>query len=201
MITIVLASILTQSVRAEEEEIGYDTLVKELSTQYSDEGGDLLSSVQIHLGAAATTSMFVVQPKSGSTIYASQRAVQASLGIDLFSSHWVAEGSFYNFIERQYENYQVRLKAFDFKVLYKNRIDGSLGYRLGGGLAVRYLSLQGLAGEETFTTPFSVLAGGLETYITRGFSLGIEVAARNTLTYETPDQSALDLTLRFDGHF
>jgi hypothetical protein len=198
---ILLLSPLAAIASTDEEEVGYDTLVKELTTQYDDDDRDLLSNVQIHLGAAATSSMFVVQPKIGSTIYASQRAVQASVAIDLFSSHWIAEGAFQNYIDRQYDSYQVRLKGFDLKVIYRNRMDGTLGYHIGGGLAARYLTLQNADGEEAYTTPFSAVVGGLDTYLTRSFSLGLEVAARNTLTYETPDQSALDLTLRFDGHF
>ncbi|MEQ1878857.1 MAG: hypothetical protein ABL958_19615, partial [Bdellovibrionia bacterium] len=149
---------------------------------------------------AVSSSMATLSTKN-STIYAAQRAVQASVGIDLFSRHWLAEGAFVNFIDRQYDDYQIRLKEFDLKVTYRNRLDGIVGYRISGGLAARYLTLGSSAGDESFTTPFSLLAGGLETYLIRNFSLGVEVATRNTMTYETPDHSALDLTLRFDGHF
>jgi hypothetical protein len=187
---------------AEDEEVGYDTLVQQLTKSSAAlDTSDPLSEVQIHLGAAFANSMFVVEPKSNTTLYSTQSAVQATLGIDLFSTHWVAEGAFANFIEKQYDIYQIHLKEFDLKVIYKNRLDGALGYRLGAGLATRYLTLTTDSSEETYTTPFSILSGGLETYLTHTFSLGIEVATRNTLTSETPDRSALDVAFRFDGHF
>ncbi len=189
-----------ESLKADDE-IGYDTLVRELSADTPSNDSDLFSNLEIHMGAAASTSMSTFLPKSGQTIYAAQRAVQASIGIDLFSRHWLAEGSFVNFIDRQFDDYQVRLKEFDLKIIYRNRLDSLVGYRIGAGLAARYLSLGLPSGEESYTTPFSVITGGLETYLMRNFSIGVEVATRNTMTYETPDQSALDLTLRFDGHF
>ncbi|HEX4924699.1 MAG TPA: hypothetical protein VFV50_11455 [Bdellovibrionales bacterium] len=185
---------------AEDDEIGYDTLVKELSAE-SPGSGDMFANVEIHFGAALANSMATIVPKGGSTLYSAQRGVQASLGIDLFSRHWLAEGSFINYIDRKIDEYDVRLKEFDLKVIYRTRLDGSIGMRLGGGLAARYLTLETGGASETFTTPFTVISGGLETYLVKNFSLGAEVAARTTMTYETPDHSALDLTLRFDGHF
>jgi hypothetical protein len=200
--SIILISLLPRSSRANEEEIGYDTLVKELSrSEMNSDNSDLLADVEIHLGAAVSSSLATIVTKDNSTIYAAQRGVQATFGIDLFSRHWLAEGSFINYIDRRYDDYDVRLKEFDFKVVYRTRLDGSIGMRLGGGLAARYLTLETPNGSDVHTTPFSVLTGGLETYVIRNFSLGVEVAARNTMTYETPDQSALDLSLRFDGHF
>jgi hypothetical protein len=200
-IVISVSAIANQANAYEDEEVGYDTLVKELSGSSSTGYGDLLGDVEIHFGAGFSNSMFVVIPSGASTIYANQRSVAATLGIDLFSKHWLAEGDFINFIERQYDAYQIRLKEFDLKVVYKNRLDGSIGFRIGAGLAARYMTISTPDAESTYTTPFSVISGGLETYVTKAFSLGIEVATRNTMTYETPDQSALDLAFRFDGHF
>lgn len=196
----VFTALIPLGLRADDEEVGYDTLVRELTYSSDNENSDLFSNLVIHLGAGVTTSMATITPKN-STIYASQRAVQASIGIDLFSRHWLAEGAFLNFIDRQYDDYQIRIKEFDLKIVFHNRLDGMIGYRIGGGLGSRYLTLGTAAGEENFTTPFSVISAGLESYLIRNFSLGVEVATRNTMTYETPDHSALDLTLRFDGHF
>lgn len=183
-----------------DDEIGYDTLVKELSTDMPVDG-DMFANVEIHFGAALANSMTTIVPKGAGTLYSAQRGVQASLGIDLFSRHWLAEGSFINYIDRKVDDYDIRLKEFDLRVIYRTRLDGPIGMRLGGGLAARYLTLETGGASETFTTPFSVISGGLETYLVKNFSIGAEVAARTTMTYETPDHSALDLTLRFDGHF
>jgi hypothetical protein len=191
----------------EEEGLSYDAIVNELSksrteTPKSDPyDDDPLSQVEIHLGLAMASTTFGVAHGDGSTTQAAQRGFQVALGIDLLSPNWMAEGSMRNYFEREYEKSQIGLQEFDLKLFYKNRFDTSIGYRLGGGLAARYLNVKTKDyGEQKFTTPSSVAAAGLDFYVGKTLSIGAEASARNSLTNETPDQSSVDFLLRLDAH-
>ncbi|MGE3973845.1 MAG: hypothetical protein AB7F59_04890 [Bdellovibrionales bacterium] len=193
----------------EEEGLDYNSIVNELSKTRtempktdSEYGDDPLSQVAIHLGLAMTNTNFGIEHVDGTKTQATQRGIQAALGIDLLSPRWMAEGTMQNYFDREYEQGHVSLQEFDLKVFYKNRLDTSLGYRIGGGLAARYLTLKSAkGGEQKFTTPSSVAAVGLDLFINNTFSIGGEVSARNSLVAsETPDQSSIDFLLRIDAH-
>jgi hypothetical protein len=189
-----------------ETEMDFDDIVNNLSSNrasaHATPTGDPLEDVQIHLGAALTNGVFSIQHADGTSTQANQRGVQVNLGIDMFSPNVVAEGTIMSDLQQQYDNATVGLQEFDLKLFYKDFLEPQVDYRLGGGLAARYLSVTPKAGpEEKYTTPAWIAIGGLDLYVTRGLSLGAEVAGRGSLTGETPDQSSVDFSLRLDAHF
>jgi hypothetical protein len=187
----------------------YDAIVKELSgpAQAGSSRGriaapvsDPLANVLFHGGVGLTTTMARIELE-GQRIQMDQRGFQAALGIDLFSDHWLAEGTVRSFGGRDYSSTSVSLKEFDLKVYYHDRLTANVGFRVGGGLSARYLSAFSPMTEFSYSTPASVAALGLEYFLARSVSIGAELSARNSLIEETVDRSAVDATLRVDTHF
>jgi hypothetical protein len=190
-----------------ETEMSFDEIVDDLSrnrssSKLSRPGADDMDEVQIHAGVGVANGVFSIELPDGTNTQANQRGVQINLGIDLLNPNFTAEGSILSFMERQYDNATIGLQEFDLKIFYRDTLEAGIGYRLGGGLAARYLSIFPKAGgEHKYTTPAWIAVGGLDIYITKGLSLGGEVAGRGSLTGETPDQSSMDFALRLDAHF
>lgn len=201
----------------DDEEIGYEDIVKDLSKDVSREQRKAadnssratvrpkgtqhsLDDVMIH-GGVGFTHMFGSVNFNGDRTQISQKGIQATLGIDLFSDFWLAEGSARNFSSHDYGNTNIALKEFDLKIVYHNKFAPKLGLRLGGGLAARYMQIVNQTGSFDYTTPASVFTGGVEMHASRNLTLAAEMSARTALISETLDKNSYDVTLRIDANF
>lgn len=215
-----LASPLVQAAASvsgdEDGEIGYEDIVKDLSKDVSREEKRVsenssrararrtgeqssLDDVMIH-GGVGLTQMFGTVG-AASRVHLAQQGVQATLGIDLFSNNWMAEGAARNFTARDYDRTAVSLKEFDLKIVYHNTFAPKLQYRLSSGLAARYLKIEGVNGTEDYKTPSSIFAAGADYLLSRTISIGGELATRSALISETADKNTYDMTLRLDANF
>ncbi len=209
----------TVSGAVDDDEIAYEEIVKDLSKDVSKEQRRAaaadntsrasarksgpqtsLDDVMIH-GGVGFTQMFGTVNHGGHRTHISQRGIQATLGIDLFSENWLAEGSARNFSSYDYGNTNVALKEFDLKVVYHNKFAPKLGFKFGGGMAARYLQISNSGGSNDYTTPASVFTGGVELLAARNLTLAGEVSARTALISETVDKKSYDMTLRIDANF
>lgn len=205
----------------DDEEIGYEDIVKDLSRDVSkeqrraaDRAADTtsratarrsgpqtsLDDVMIH-GGVGFTQMFQTVSYGGNRTQVSQRGIQATLGIDLFSDNWLAEGSARNFSSYDYGNTNVALKEFDLKVVFHKKFAPKLGFKAGAGMAARYLQISNQNGSNDYTTPASVFTGGIELLAARNLTLAGEVSARTALISETIDKNSYDMTVRIDANF
>jgi hypothetical protein len=150
-------------------------------------------------------ALYNIKHNNGDSTYAAQRGVEVSLGIDLFSRYWIAEGAFRNYGQQKFENARLSLKEFDLKVIHRDLIAQGWAYRLGGGIAARYLSVDyqgpGLKYGEDFQTPASVLQGGIESILSKRITLGVDLAWKSSMIEDTPDQTSYEVVLRLAGHF
>ncbi|HVK60231.1 MAG TPA: hypothetical protein VM432_01725 [Bdellovibrionales bacterium] len=198
---------------AEDEEsqmIDYDTIVDQLHRETNTSktkrpgGGsdDPFAEVWMHGGVGLATVIQSVHLESGKSHVLNQRGIQAALGIDLFSPNWMAEGTARNFGESEENAIRSTIQEFELKVLYKNRTGQRLGYRVGGGLTARYLSIKepGEA-QKDYTTPSSVATAGLDFYMNDRFSIGADLNGRSAMIGETIDKNSIDGTIRVDAHF
>lgn len=131
------------------------------------------------------------------------KGIQVSLGIDLFSHNWKAEGTLRNYDDQRIDSCNVSLKEFDLKLIYQDSLTNSLHLFGGGGIAARYLDIQdelyGLKYE--YSTPSSIFFLGGSTRITRMMNLGVEFSRRAAMISDTADREAFDMTIRLDAHF
>jgi hypothetical protein len=199
----------------DEDVIGYDVIVQDLnreSHQAASAAGssrarasrafnDPFESIWIHGGVGFTSSMQTLSFEDGNSIYLNHKGIQASLGIDLFSENWMAEGVVRSFGDAEGGGSQVSLKEFELKIDYKDRFSRQLGYHAGGGLTGRYMTVHRASDSLEYTTPTSVATLGLDLFLSDKVSLGAEVSARNSLIAETIDKNSYDASVRLDAHF
>lgn len=191
----------------EDEGLGYDAIIQKLTRAEApvEQEDTLLDDVKIHVGVGLANALYSIRHGNGDSTYAAQRGVEIALGIDLFSKYWIAEGSFRNYGQQKFENATVGLKEFDLKMIHRNQLSQGWGYRLGGGIAARYLSMEyqgpGLKYSGEYQTPASVVQGGIESLLTKRFSLGADLSWKSALIEETPDRSSYEVVVRLAGHF
>lgn len=207
-----LASPFVQAAYADEDsDVSYEEIVKDLSkeqrnatnssrTSASNYSRDSLDDVMIH-GGVGITQMFGTVDHAAGTTHLSQRGIQASLGIDLFSEHLLAEGTARNFSPQDYRGTSISLKEFDLKVIYHNTFAPKIGFKLGAGLAARYLHIASNMGTSDYTTPSSVITGGFEFLPARSLTVGADISQRSALIGETADRNSYDMTVRVDANF
>jgi hypothetical protein len=212
----------TPKVEASENGDDYDTIVKDLSNSNRaplpiSPRSDVLNSTVIHSGLAYASSYSAVRTAGGQRLHAHLQGVQASLGIDLFSRTWMAEGSARSFSDYSSPEGQMSLKEFDIKLVNKGLIAPQLGYRLGAGLAARYMTVNETVsvpvdsktpGATTATdlstdyvTPASVIMAGLDLFLSDSISVGSEFSYRSALISQTIDHVAYDFVVKLDAHF
>ena len=192
------------------EVMGYDSIVNQLNRESerssvsrakatAASAPDALDSIWFHGGVGISTFMESVTFDDGSSIFIGQKGISVSGGIDLFSSNWIAEGTMRNFGETEDSPIHVALKEFDLKVIYHDTLARHLGFHAGGGLSARYMTIR-RPGEATldYTTPSSVITGGIDYFLGDRVTVGLEAAARNSMISETIDRASYDATLRVD---
>ena len=199
-----------------DQDIGYDEIVKALQTQEQLDRAaserlaikkpkvtsDPFANVWMHGGFGWATSFQSLSDSRGREVQINQKGIQATLGIDLFSPNWEAEGAVRSMGDESERGDDVSLKEFDLKIFYKNQLNHLAHYRAGGGLSGRYLSLHTSgASTENYTTPAAVATFGLDMYLTKELSVGIDTSLRSSLIADTKDHSSIDAVMRVDAHF
>jgi hypothetical protein len=213
--TLALASSSSSAGEDEDHFVSYDSIIRSLQNQTDGYGSssrakaranvpytDPFDTIMIHAGVGYSGLVETVALPDGDRLFLNQKGFQASLGIDLFSEHWMAEGTARSFGESE-ENASARaqLKEFELKVLYKKRFSGQMGLHAGGGLSGRYLTIYRADGALEYTTPSSLAVVGLDLFMNENLSLGLDLAGRQAMIGETVDRSSFDATVRLDTHF
>lgn len=212
---VIAAPCFAQSMDDDEDVVGYDVIVNNLNRQVSTSDAtttkarqpkptaeDPFENVWMHAGAGYVQVVQSIALPDGATAYLNQKGVQASLGIDLFSPNWSAEGTVRSFNDNDDKTTQVSLKEFELKMFFKDRFTRAVGYHVGGGISGRYMTLAA-AGQATvdYTTPSTVGTVGIDLFLTDRFSVGADVSGRSAMISDTLDRGSLDGTLRLDAHF
>jgi hypothetical protein len=202
---VALLSIPTFVRAADYEEVSYDDLVNQLSSRKNAtmlNANDPLDALKIHLGFGLTSAASNISA-GGSSSYRYMNGFQLAAGIDLFSSHWMAQGVLRNFGQSSTGNENRSLREYDLNLLYSGMMASSLGYHLGGGFGTRSLKISDSAKGYSIndTTPVTVLVGGLDIPITPVVGFGIELGLHTAMVTSTADKSSGDLTLHVDASF
>ena len=218
-IIILIALIFSINLQADENYMGYDDIVKELSrnstkqTEVQPNNLDPLEMVRIHTGVGFSSSQLTVEEFNDNDISGFHQGIELNFGIDLFSPVWIAEGTVRSFGSKDFENNKLSLKEFDLKFVHLTTINYFVNFKFGMGIAARYLTVESQSNEEIVTlnasapqkieysTPSSLFTMGLQTFLTNSVSLGIDIAYRSAMIDETIDKRSIDANLRIDTHF
>lgn len=203
-----LISLSTTLVQAatEYEEVSYDDLVNQINKRKSSvirNANDPLDDIKLHAGFGLITSANNVNTGQGRDTLKYQNGFQLSLGIDLFSPYWSSELAIRNFGQAKSGTETRSLREFDLKFMNRNHLSEGAGYRLGAGIGNRYLKIDddynGVAIDDS--TPTALFFGGIDAYVNKNISFGIEGGLRTSMVNQTADKSAFDLTVRLDTYF
>lgn len=189
----------------DESSMGFDSIVKDLSSSRSSlvpapNGSDPFDYVLIHFGVGLVSSFISYEANVG-PVSGIQQGFQATLGIDLFSKNWQAEGAVRTFSEAEINKTRASLHEFDLKIIYTFTSYTSLEPFMGAGVAARYLDVTENGKVSKFTTPSSILNLGTSYKLSDSIAIAGEVSYRRPFIDETAERSAVDLALRLDTNF
>jgi hypothetical protein len=211
LILLLAASLISGSAAATEadqyEEVTYENLVQRISEKKnqitrSSNPSSSLETLMIHAGFGLISSVNSVNIDNRETLK-SQNGFQLSLGIDLFSENFIAEGALRNFGQSTSGSETRSLREFDLKLTYQDKFANKSGFHIGSGLGTRIFKLSDPASNRNIndTTPSILLVGGLDAFVSKNFSLGFELGWRTALVTSTIDKNSMDGTLRLDTFF
>ncbi len=201
---LMLASTLVQA--AEYEEVSYEDLVNQINKRKSTvirNANDPLDQNLLHAGFGLISSAHTLNTSRGRADTRYQTGFQLTLGIDLFSPQWSAETALRNFGQTSSGSETWSLREFDLKLMNRDMLSASAGYRVGAGLGNRYLKLEDPLAQLSVNdnTPTAVFFGGLDIFLKKNLSLGIESGLRTSMVTDTTDKNSFDLTVRLDTYF
>ncbi|MEK7357580.1 MAG: hypothetical protein AAB250_14095 [Bdellovibrionota bacterium] len=189
----------------------YDTILNQLNKETAkstsrlnsmNTGTSPFDDVWIHAGIGLAGIVQDISFADGQQHTLNNRGIQAALGIDLFSEHWLAEGTARSFGENEDGPVRASVQEFEMRVIFKDRLAPKANFKFGAGLSGRYLTVKRF-GEATieYSTPMSIATTGLEMYLADRFSIGLDFNGRFAMIGETIDKNSFDATLRMDTHF
>lgn len=207
-------SVSTHAAEVEEFE-DFDNIVKSLSQSTShiegDIGRDPFDLVKLHFSVGVINNFLSLSTDRGPAS-GFESGMQATLGIDLFSDNWLAEGAVRSFSESEIENSLVALREFDLKIIYRMYPNRKIIPYLGFGVAASYLSIKESSSPTSlapslvtksakYSTPNSILLAGAHYRFTDALGMALDFSYRAPMIDETIQRSSVDMTLRLNTTF
>lgn len=201
-------SVLTPSkslAASDYEELSYQDLVDQLREKRRKVRPAVenpLDTINLHagVGLATTLNSFSFEGRDAAR---GMNGFQISLGIDLFSPHWIAETALRNFGTRQSGSETQSQREIDLRVVHRSPISDSLGLRAAAGLGTRFLKFSDPARNIHVNedSPHMILAAGIDTPLSKMVRLGGEMGFRSALVDSSVDRNSIDLMVRLDTSF
>jgi hypothetical protein len=183
------------------EEVTYEDLIDQISShkkalENKSRGTNPFDEVKIH-GDFGYVNSFSDIDLGSRKVQRYQNGIQISIGVDLFSENWFGETSYRNFGLSNNGTEELILKEIDLKFGYKSTWKGPWSYKIQGGLANRYLTLNdpGKSIHIDDNSPMIMGAAGLRLHMNKVISLGFDLSARSALLSNTADRSSIDFTV------
>lgn len=183
------------------DEVGYEDLVSELSAkrqklqqQYSPAGNPLR-----HLGIGFANSFSTVTSRRNSSSFHTS-GIQLSVGTDLVSPEWYAEGIFRNYSPYSNLSEEGSLRELEGKIGYTNSLENIWHYAIGAGISDRFLkysnSLKNISVDES--APSLVISTSIFAQVHKNLSVGAEVSGRTSMINTAAEQNSFDFALRLN---
>lgn len=193
------------------QDMSFDQIVNDLNHQVNSKSrtkiqsansNTAFSQVQIHTSFGFTQGIHYFQTQQESFQRFNQ-GLLLSVGVDLFSPQWIAEGVIKNYGSSQYQSETLNLREFELRLNYRQRHNNHLAFRLFNGLGARSLKWTVPARNIQYqsNTPVYQLGGVLDLIFAGNFSLGLELSGQTSLIAESFDRNSVALSLKFDNYF
>jgi hypothetical protein len=195
----------------ESEEVSYDQLVRELNSRVSKQqrhwvqtnSVDPFDTLKIHfsLGFIQSINTLSINDRTFSRF---EDGLQLGVGIDLFSTEWVAEGVLKNFGQSKTDEGTLALREFDLRLAYLQQAPQSrMKFRFANGLGARYLRYNGLLsnGNQFQTTPVYSMGIGMLVPVGSHFDIDFEIQSHLSLISDSVDKHGLALVVKLNNVF
>lgn len=186
------------------EELSYEQLVDRLSKKRAtvlSPRDTTFDSIRLHAGVGLLTSVANIHTSGADAKL--QNGFDLSLGVDLFSPNWTSEFAIRNFGTTESGSESRSLREFAIKTFYRSGINQKIAWKIGGGFGSRSLRVTDVARNIYIneTSPALIGFGGLESFLSRNLSIGVELGVRTALSAKSVDQGSVDGAVRLDTHF
>ena len=182
------------------EELSYDDLLNELTSKKQKlQESNSTETPRLHagIGYAHSFSNFAT---NGDKFSRHATGIQLSVGTDLISPEWYAEGIFRNYNSDPDGSENFSLRELEAKIGYTNLLQNVWHYSISTGISNRFLkfsdSSRGINVDES--TPDLVVATGIFAQVHKNISFGGEVSARTSMVSHSADQNSFDFALRLN---
>ncbi len=184
------------------EEVSYDDLLTELSAKRRTLTNTQTSSfdtVRIHAGVGYANSFTNISAQK-QNFNRHATGIQVSLGMDLFSPNWYAEGVLRNFGVTTIGDEELDLRELDLKLGYTNKLESIWSFTLSTGLANRFLRFSDPTRniDVNSTTPSVIVSTGFFAQVHKNISFGAEVSGHSAVISRTADKSSFDFAFRIN---
>ncbi len=181
----------------------YDSIVGDLSSRTSSPSEKVfdIDSLKLHAGFGFNNTVARLKPVENAPRRITLQGFQLSLGVDMFSPNFITEVGLINYNSTLKNEHTYKMREFDLKTYYRNHINRIIAIRGGVGLGVRYIDINSPTHSSDYTSPVSQILLGGEAKLGKQLSFVSELSYKSSLTSNSPETSAVDLTFRVDGHF
>ena len=208
---IALTVLCATNVRADEDGsyTNFDAIVSELKADAEDTTQPVRDDlnwdeVALSGGMALAGSFVSITAPNGATGGGMLKGFEVFTGANLFSKKARAELGFRSFAPEDFGKVHVDLRELEARLMFLPVLRDRLTMRMGMGLTMRYMDIDGRAGgvseHAEASTPATALILGLEHKLSRAVSVGPDVAYRSALN-DSFDKSAWDAAIRLNATF
>ena len=188
-----------------EDYVEYDSIVNSLkSRDRLSKETDPFDEIQVHFGLGVANSYVNFRDSKligkSSSLF---NGFQVSLGVDLFSKAWMAEGSVRTYEATSVARKSIRLQEFGLAAIYHTNIISIWHFRLGLGIIGRTIQIQDKIKNSTLqkNSPASQALGGIYGQVSSWLTMGADLAYVSPLVRDSADGSGAEFMLRADTHF
>jgi hypothetical protein len=182
------------------QEEGFDSIVKELKSSLKDPVPTPKydsESPRVIAGAGIVGSY--VNANAGSALLS---GFDLHLGVELFTSQWLAEMSLRSFSTARLQGGStMSLDEYDIKLIHENELQRTLNLRVGGGLAAQYLKTSANGNSNTESAPSLIALVGLEKVFSPKLTVGPDLSLFMPLISNSDEKASLDASLRLNFYF
>lgn len=195
VLIVIIPAMASAAFEEDETYSDYSEIVNELQTKDTSREPDYFTDTNLHFGAGYSNSLTRLSG-DGIASRVSLQGFQVGFGMD-FTQNFLTEVSYTNYTPHKKDGNEYSLQEYALRGIFQSPISQIIIGRLGFGLASRNLEISG----RDYRDPASQLFGGLEAKFGNKASVVTELAFKDSFTNDTPERTALDLSVRIDGHF
>lgn len=191
-----------------EEYLPIPELNQTIAPKITDDNSSIFDDVRLHAGAAFIDSFQDFKIAPGIRQRGAVSGAQLNFGVDLFDTHWIVEGDLVNIPQTAVGDTRLSTNGFELRLLYETAILEGVTVHAAAGVASRNYDIITAArtdgsvssGEQTFSSGATVLAAGIDYWVSGQMSAGIEFDNHLPMA-SGDDPSSIDIAVRLNGHF